>query len=317
MSLNRRLALLVTVALALAAMVPVVSAASTAAADRAAGLPTRIDLPDGFQPEGIESDGAGNLFAGSLRDGAIWTASATTGEGHILVPGETGLFAVGLHFDNLGRLWVAGGPTQQIRVYQASTGELLGTYQFPTAGFINDLDISRNAVYATDSVNQQILVIPLLDDGALPAPTAATTMPLTGDIQYTPGFNANGIAARGGWLVLVQSNTGLLFKVDPRNGETTQIDTGEYLVSNGDGLELHGRTLYVVRNFNNLVAVLNLKAGLTQASLVGEIGPAGFDLDVPTTATLSLGALWVVNARFATPPELDTPYWITRLPTQP
>jgi outer membrane protein assembly factor BamB len=312
---HRRLTLVsllgVTLTLVLASAVPVVAGRPTA------DLPARIELPDGFQPEGIESDEAGNLYAGSLRDGDIWTVNVLTGEeGHRLVgnAADAGLVAVGLHLDNDGRLWVAGGPTQQIRVYSVATGDLLETYLFPTAGFINDLDISRNAVYATDSVNQQLLVIPLLEGGGLPAPSAATTMALTGDLSYSAGFNANGIAARGGWLVLVQSNEGLLFKVNPRTGETTQIDTGGYSVTNGDGLELRGDTLYVVRNFSNLVAVLTLRAGLEQADLIGEITG---DVDVPTTATLSLSALWVVNARFSTPPELDTPYWITRLPTQP
>ena len=166
-----------------------------------------------------------------------------TGEERLLVDNaaDAGLVSVGLHLDDQGRLWVAGGPTQQVRVYDVATGELLETYPFPTAGFINDLDISRNAVYATDSVNQQLLVIPLGEGGALPAPTAATTMELTGDLSYSAGFNANGIAARGGWLVLVQSNEGLLFKVNPRTGETTEIDTGGYSVAMGDGLELSGQ----------------------------------------------------------------------------
>ena len=61
-----------------------------------------------------------------------------------------------------------------------------------------------------------------------------------------------------------------------------------------------------------------LTAGLTEAEKIGEfITTDRTVLDVPTTATLTLGALWVVNTRFSTPPELDTPYWITRLPTQP
>ncbi len=142
-------------------------------------------------------------------------------------------------------------------------------------------------------------------------------MALTGDLSYSAGFNANGIAARGGWLVLVQSNEGLLFKVNPRTGETTQIDTGGYSVAMGDGLVLSGKTLYVVRNFANTVAVLTMRAGLTEAELVGEFTSEDFELDIPTTGTLTQGALWVVNARFSTTPTLDTPYWITRLPTQP
>ena len=143
-------------------------------------------------------------------------------------------------------------------------------------------------------------------------------MALTGDLSYSAGFNANGIAARGGWLVLVQSNEGLLFKVDPRTGETTQIDTGGVLVVNGDGLELRGKTLYVVENFDNTIRLFTLTAGLTKAEKTGEFSTTDRSvLDVPTTATLTLGALWVVNARFSTLPEVDTPYWIARVPAQP
>jgi sugar lactone lactonase YvrE len=306
----RRLATFVSIVLGLS----IVLAPAVAARDKAADLPATIDLPDGFQPEGIESRGA-NLYTGSLADGSIWTADARTGEGHFLVPGVAGNVSVGLHLDRQGRLWVAGGPTGTIRVYDASTGDLLQTYTFTGTGFLNDLDISRQAVYATDSANRQLAVVPLGRFGRLPDPSAAHTMPLTGDFQLQPGFNANGIAARGGWLMIVQSNTGLLFRVNPTTGETQQVDTGGYLVTNGDGLDFRGRTLYVVRNFSNLVAVLRVSRDLRQAELLGEITSS--DLDIPTTATTTLGALWVVNARFTTPPSPTTAYWITRLPLRP
>ncbi len=278
------------------------------------GLPARIDLPDGFQPEGIESWGT-SLYTGSLVDGAIWKANARSGKGRILVPGVAGHAAAGMHVDAWGRLWVAGGPDQTVRVYGARTGRLLRTYTFPTTGFINDLTITRDGVYATDSVNQQLAVVPLRHWGKLPPSSAARTLPLGGAIQYTTGFNANGIVARGGWLILVQSNTGLLFRVNPRTGEAKAIDTGGYSVTFGDGLELNGRSLYVVRNQLNLVAVLRLSNDSRRARLAGEITSA--DLDVPTTATRTLGALWVVNARFATRPTTTTDYWITRLPLRP
>jgi sugar lactone lactonase YvrE len=308
----RRFAMLLGLVLGLS----VALAPAVAARDKTADLPTRIDLPDGFQPEGIESSGP-QLFAGSLADGAIWTADARTGEGHILVPGVAGNVSVGLHVDRWDRLWVAGGPTGTIRVYSISSGELLQTYTFTGTGFLNDLDISRNAAYATDSNNRQLAVVPLGEDGALPDPSAAYLMPLSGDFQLQPGFNANGIAARGGWLIMVQSNTGLLFRVNPRTGVTQQVDTGGYLVTNGDGLEIRGRTLYVVRNFSNLVAVLRLSRALRHADLVGEITAAPGVLWVPTTATTTLGALWVVNARFDVAPSPTTEYWITRLPLMP
>jgi sugar lactone lactonase YvrE len=305
----RRLAMLAGLVLGIS-----VALAPTAAAhDKFADLPTRIDLPAGFQPEGIESFGPW-LFAGGLNDGAIWRGSAVTGEGQIIVPGEAGRMATGLHLDRWGRLWVAGASTGTVRVYNALTAELLQTYTFAGTGFLNDLDITRNAAYITDSMNAQLAVIPLGRFGRLPDPSAAHLMPLTGDFQLQPGFNANGIAARGGWLVMVQSGTGFLFKVNPRTGETHRIDTGGYLVSNGDGLELRGRTLYVVRNFDNLVAALRLSRGLLHAELLGEITAPSGALSVPTTATATLRGLYVVNARFGIATD---EYWITRLPLRP
>jgi hypothetical protein len=80
-----------------------------------------------------------------------------------------------------------------------------------------------------------------------------------------------------------------------------------------DGLELRGNTLYVVGG--GLVTVVRLGARLASGVVLGEITDPG--LDVPTTATVAAGRLWVVNARFTTPPTPATEYWITQLPLRP
>ena len=43
------------------------------------------------------------------------------------------------------------------------------------------------------------------------------TLPLTGDLVFQDGFNVNGIERTpdGTGLLVVQTNTGLLFRVDP------------------------------------------------------------------------------------------------------
>jgi len=67
-----------------------------------------------------------------------------------------------------------------------------------------------------------------------------------------------------------------------------------------------------------LVSYFTLSAGPTKADKIGAVTTTNRTaLDVSTTATLTLGALRVVKARFTTPPTLDTPYWITRLSAQP
>jgi sugar lactone lactonase YvrE len=326
--MKRRLVLFLGLIMALS-LVVVPAAAAHGKKHHPAPLPTRIDLPNGFQPEGITSGpsnkwaGSTKLYVGSLADGAIWKGSVKGGPGKILVAGVAGQSALGLHIDPRGRLWVAGGDDQTIRVYSTRTGKLLRTYTFPTAGFLNDLVITRSGVYATDSVNQQLAVVPFNKWsthsrhawGKLPATTKAKVTPLSGEIVYAAGFNANGIVAKDGWLILVQSNTGLLFRVNPRTGEAKAIDTNGYSVLNGDGLVLRGRWLYVVRNTDNLVAVLKLSFRLKTAKLVGEITSPG--LDVPTTATFAAGKLWAVNARFTTAPTPTTEYWITKLKVNP
>ena len=110
----------------------------------------------------------------------------------------------------------------------------------------------------------------------------------------------------------VQTNEGLLFRVNPETGFARAIDTGGYEVANGDGIEVRGRLLYVIRNEDNLVAVLTLTSRLLHATLLGEITSP--ELDVPTTGTFAAGKFWVVNARFGTTDPQPAEYWITRLP---
>ncbi len=306
----RRVSLSVLMAVVLvAAVAPVATAVS----------PGRIDLPDGFRPEGITSDGNRRVWVGSLADGAIWHGDLETGVGSILVPGTPGSVAVGIDLDrHRQRLWVAGGGTSEVRVYDSQTGAHHRTWTF-ASGFINDLVVTRRAVYATDSNIQQLIVIPLGPGGALPAVDEAFTLPLTGDLAYTTGFNLNGIDQAGPWLVAVQSNTGLLFRIDPETGQTWRIDTGGYPLTNGDGVEVRGHKIHVVRNRINVIAMLRADEQFLTATLEGEITspPAPANLDVPTTISFAEGRLWAVNARFTTPPEPGTDYWITQLRPKP
>jgi hypothetical protein len=220
-------------------------------------------------------------------------------------------------------LWVAGGGSGfnagvgDVRVYDASSGELLRTFLPPgPVGALNDVAITHDAVYVTDSFNAQLVKIPLPADGSLPSTNSATLLPVTGDFMQTPppAANLNGIVAKSGVLVVAQSSTGKLFRVDPDTGVATKINIGNVTLGGVDGLELQGRTLYAVRN-TNLVTVVRLGSQLATGTVLGDITDPG--LDVPTTATVAAGRLWAVNARFGTGPTPDTKYWITQLPLRP
>jgi hypothetical protein len=297
---RRPLAIVFTVAIALSMAVPT---------NAATPFPSRVDLPSGWMPEGITAGAGTSIYVGSLAGGGVWAGDVRTGVGSVLVPAWGGA-ATGVEYEaDANRLWVAGGPTGTVRVYDASSGALLRQYTFAPAGFINDLVVTDDAVYVTDSFNAWLDVIPLGPDDSLPPADGVTTLPLSGITFEAGRFNANGIVATRGWLIVVDSFTGGLFRVDPADGTATAIPTGGVSVANGDGLELRGGTLYVVRNANQVVEVLRLGPGLTNADPIRTLTSA--DLSVPTTAAVQAGRLWVVNARFGIQ---TTEYWVSRLP---
>ena len=278
------------------------------------GAGDRIDLPTGWQPEGVTTDGT-DLYVGSLATGKILRADLRNGRTTVLSKSETGKPAVGIDYDRWRDvLWVAGGPQGEIRVQSASNGRVLATYRLPhrKGRFVNDLVVTRKAVYATDSMKQQLGVVRIVD-GQIPPSGRAEKMRLTGDLQYEDGFNANGIVRSGRWLVLVQSNTGTLFRVNKKTGRTRAIDAGSHDFSNGDGLEPDGkRGLHVVRNQDNLVVDVRLSPRRLKATVVEE--QTSSDLDVPTTVADVGTSLWTVNARFGNTTPTTADYWITRLP---
>ena len=278
-------------------------------------FPERIALPNGFQPEGIASTGGNDLYVGSIPTGAIWKGKANTGAGSVLVPPHEGRSAIGIKVAK-GLIFVAGGATGDAYVYDAKTGADVASYQLAPEGattFVNDLVVTSRAVYLTDSRLQQLYVLPLGKNGKLPTQAEVRTLPLTGDIAYTTGNNANGIAATpdGKALIVVQGNVGKLFKVDPATGVAREIDLRGADVVNGDGLLLEGRTLYVVQNRLNRIAVVELSKDLLSGRVVRLISDP--DFSVPTTLTRAAGRLYAVNARFGTPPGPGTPYWVARV----
>ncbi len=298
-------------------------AAATAAAVLSLGLATgslaasggedTIPLPDGFQPEGIDIDGS-HFFSGSISTGAVYRGDVRTEEGSVLVPGREGRAAIGLKVDD-GRIFVAGGATGQAYVYDAHTGEELATYRLTSeATFVNDVAVTPQAAWFTDSFNQVLYKVPLRADGGLSGQSAVRTVPLTGDLRYQEGFNINGIDAtpNGQKLVIVQSNTGMLFTVAPQSGLTTRIVLDHERVRSGDGILLDGHTLYVVQGFQNRFAVVDLERDLESGDVVERVRDGEFD--IPTTVAQRGDRLYLPNARFTTPPTPQTEYWITVVP---
>jgi outer membrane protein assembly factor BamB len=284
--------------------------AATAVAGSATTPPKQIDLPNGILPEGIAIQG-NHFYAGSRANGAVYRGDVRTGEGAFLVPGVAGRVATGLKVEN-GRIFVSGANTGNAYVYDAKTGAELASYAFSASGsFINDVVLTKDAAWFTDSLKPVLYRVPLGPDGA-PGMSFAT-VPLTGDFMQVPGFNVNGIDAtsNGNTLIIVQSATGKLFTATTGGVTSEIVLDGGANVLNGDGILLEDRrVLYVVQNQLNQVAKIKLSARLDSGRVMELITDPLFD--IPTTIAERGQFLFAVNARFTTPPTPDTPYWITR-----
>jgi sugar lactone lactonase YvrE len=271
-------------------------------------LPTDIALPAGFQPEGIAIGALPFAFFGSRADGDLFRVNLVTGKGVVFSQGP-GTPSLGLKVDLRGRLFVAGGTGGNARVVNAFTGEVLASYTFATAPtFVNDVILTPDAAWFTDSQRPFLYKVPLGRFGELPAQAAVVAVPLTGDYVHQAGFNANGISRTpdGKALLIVQSATGLLLRVDPATGVATTVNLGGQLLANGDGLLLEGRTLYGVQNQNNQIAVIRLNAAGTSGEVTRTLTDPRFD--IPTTVASFGNRLYLPNARFSTPATPTTPY---------
>src|SRR5262245_16158844 len=288
----------------LGAVATLVTAAPAIARD-SSSFPDVMFLPNGWRPEGLVVGRGSNVYVGSLANGAIWHGDLRTGQGTVIDPGGTGQVTVGLEYDQYDRIWAAGGPTGVGKVFDAKTGALLQTYPFVASGaFINDVVVTHDAAYFTDTMGGQLFAVPLGPGGDLPAPSAVRQIAIG-------AANPNGIETTPDNGALLVVSGGNLFRVDPATGATTQTALENGPVTNGDGLFRQGRTLYVVQNRSNLIAVVEVNGDGTAGTVTERLSDG--DLDVPSTAGPSATAIYAVNARFATPPTPDTPYQIVRV----
>ena len=288
------------------------TAAAPTASSSSRHFPVRFDLPNNFQPEGIAIAGTTAYF-GSRLDGDIYAANLKTGQGRVITQGP-GTGSLGMKVDHRGRLFVAGAAGGNGRVIDTRTGKVLASYTFTTSTptFVNDVILSKDAAYFTDSQQPVIYKVKLGRNGKLPGQSGVQTIPLTGDYVHTPMVNnGNGISLTpdGKALIIVQSSTGFLFRVDPRTGVTRKIDLGGAVMTNGDGLLRSGDTLYVVQNRLNQIAVLDLNKSGTRGEQIRVI--TSTDFDVPTTAAFFGNRIYLPNARFGVTPTPDTKYWVT------
>ena len=167
--------------------------------------------------------------------------------------------------------------------------------------------------YVTDSLSTTLYAVPLHGPDAF----QPRTVTLGGHFQLADGLNANGIVAAGHGTLIIDQTTdpdgsgSALYAVDARTGVARRTTLSGGDIENSDGLILRGRTLYVVQNRSNSIAVVRLSGDLGSGRVTRVLTDC--DLMVPTTADLALDALYSVNARFGTTRSDAVRYDIVRV----
>jgi sugar lactone lactonase YvrE len=269
--------------------------AAASPTSRAHPLHTTYALPVGFRPEGLATGRGPYAYVTSLASGDVYRLNLDTGAGRVLTQGQ-GTYSAGIRTDPYGRLFVVGAGT--LTVINAMTGTVLA--QYSVAGedaFLNDLLVTRGAVYVTDSSLPVLYKLPLGTRGALPAQSSLVPLPLGGSIVYRDGWNISGIASTPDQtaLVLAQSNTGQLHRVDPTSGTGSAVSLGESTLMGADGLLLMDRTLYVAQAASDIVSTVRLNETGTHGRVIERRTDPRFD--IPTSIGSYAGRLYLPNAR--------------------
>jgi Cu-Zn family superoxide dismutase len=259
-------------------------------------LPGDMVFPEGvaYQPE------TGDYYVSSTTDGTIFRGYDRDKTASVFLPGGTDgrTSATGMKVDKQGRLFVSGAATGQMFVYDTVSGALLASFnngKSPT--FVNDVALTdSNGAFFTDS-NNPVLYRVFMDSAG--QWQVENWLDFTGTpLVYQQGFNVNGIAASqdGRYLVVVQSNTGKLYRITVATKAVMEIDLFGATVPNGDGILLRGRALYVSQNEAGLIADVRLTPDLSKGLVVSRTGSPSFGY--PTTIAFAGDDLLVVNSQF-------------------
>jgi hypothetical protein len=264
-------------------------------------------------PEGVAYDERSKAFFVSITaDGAIYRGTLGSDTVSPFIEGGEGRAAIGVEVRR-GLLYVAGGPTGSITVYDIATREAVATFQTGTGGFLNDLVVTRRGdVYVTDSLRPTLWQV----TGEQVRAGSGTPQALdVSEIPYDAGFNVNGIERIGSRrLVVVDSNSGKLFRVDLGEDRSSirEIDEIEgATVLGGDGLLLDRGLLVAVSRDPDKLTFMKLRRGASRARVVDTL--TSDKLRGPSTVDRAKGLYLVVNADFATSRR---PFTVAGLPVR-
>jgi len=267
----------------------------------ASAAPTEgeIVLDGATSAEGIAAGQGKTFYAGELTTGDIFRGDIRQSTATRFIDAPAGRAAAGMKADPCHELlFVAGATTGKAFVYNTSTGKPVADFSLAN-GFINDVTLTSDGAWFTNSAAAELYFLPVGEDGTL---GSVKTLKLSGPAaDLKQGFNLNGIAAArdGDVLIVAHTADGALYTVDPETGESAAIEG--ISVPFVDGILVRGDTLWAVQNQLNQIVRIHLAGNLTSGVVQGTIKSDAFN--VPTTVALFGNTLAAVNAQFNQPPS--------------
>ncbi|MGC4895682.1 SMP-30/gluconolactonase/LRE family protein [Micromonospora sp. DT31] len=275
-----------------------------------------VSTEPGVLPEGIAVTPAGTMYVTSSATGAVYRGDVRRpGLRPFLAAGVGGrTSAAGVRVDHRGRIFVAGWTTGALFVH-APDGTLLARRDAAPGAALNDLAVTGDAVYVTDSATGTLWRA-ALDGGRVgelvPWVRAA-------DFPAAPVF-LNGIVtdAPGRLALVAEQGEERLFRVDLAARTATEVEVTSGRMG-ADGLLLAGHRLYGVVNepdgaggWRFVVNRADLGPGLRTARVVERSHPVGVDRSPTTLARDADRLLWVDSQLFAATPT--PPFTVTEVP---
>ncbi len=282
--------------LVVVALVAFTAPVAVGAPDRETSVYT-LTPSDNGNPEGVAWDPATQtFFTGTTGNGTLYRGSLDDPTVEVWIPGAPGGAAIGMKVDR-GLLYVAGGPTGRITVYDIASASVVAAFETGSGGFLNDLVVTPNGVFVTDSLRPilwRVTAEQVAAGGGTPE-----VIPVSPEIPFGGGFALNGVVAfgDGSELIVVHSALGTLYRITfSGSGRTiTQVASPTL---NGDGLLLDRGQLVVVLGSTQELAFLKLNGDRTAAELVETRTDPTFQR--PSTVARAHDRYLVVNADFTT-----------------
>ncbi|CUS10388.1 unnamed protein product [Tuber aestivum] len=257
-------------------------------------------------PEGIaRQPNSPYFYVGSVTTGDIYRGNIHEKHlVHFLTGSTYGLAnAVGMKIDCRDRLYVAGGTTGTLFVFDLRTKKLLHRFSNGFVGMnvtlLNDLVIDEAGdVYVTDTVLPTLFRAKASE---VNGPTVDLALEKWIDLTGTMGPGGNGIVVTEDqrYLLVADIYAGEIWRVAISSRKVDKVDFGGVGIGQPDGLLIRDNILYSVNSLHEIgqfIRVIKMHPGYLSGTPVRSITSGLFER--PSTAAFDGNDLLVVNFQF-------------------